>query len=145
MRIVKMVNKDEDMKTCNEMHSFFNNTLRQRVPEGMFYFGERKIPVDGLAPREMLLFTYKARLVYYAQAKSRRIDNDGRDAKPYCFVIDMDSLRACDVSVHKVAKKLEQYGYKNVSRSPCWNPIYVDGVPLDDEYVFFKNMIEQLS
>jgi len=109
MRLIKLSTiefpKEKDLQT------YFNKELKSRKPVGLFRFQSGWIAKGALYEGETLLISYRNRLRFVAKTKTERIENIYMpDPKyPYCFVIDMLSLRYADIHLKDVELKLRDH------------------------------------
>ena len=95
--------------------AFFTAELPRREPAGLFHVGTQ-IAADGLAPFEMILFTYRGTLRFVGRAATGRLENEfGLQAEyPYCFIVEPESIQPARASLTEIEQALEVAGF-NVS------------------------------
>jgi HNH endonuclease len=106
MRIIKVADFENEIDLAN----YFNRTLKQLKPPGLFTF-PRGIAENGLDVGDTLLFCYEGRIRYVAKAASKRLQNTfpKRDSnEPHCFLIDMKSVRSMNVQISEVERRLKK-------------------------------------
>lgn len=132
MRIIKLSPTDVDFKTRPMVDTYFLQTLPNRKPPGAFFLTNRAIGVNGIAPGEKLVFTYKGECVYHALAESNRRDNDGDDnvKYPHLFFVDVASIEPIAGTLSEMQAKLDQAGLSvpNLVKSRSW-PSFDDDDP----------------
>ena len=89
MRLVKL--STAEFKDIDAVDAFFDEDLPQREPPGKFSFPAGWIAADGLDESELLLFSFRGRVVRIARAGSGRLQNTdaARDRYPYYCVVEM--------------------------------------------------------
>jgi hypothetical protein len=108
MRIIKLSPSDPDMPSIEAVHEYFNEKLANREPQGRFSLTKGKIKPDGLSIGELVVFTYKAQLVYIAmvsQEVTPNADSDKEDYPSY-FCIDLATLIPCTDSLKEFNRQL---------------------------------------
>ena len=137
MRVVKLSNNDPSFPNLDDVRDFFLEKIHQRKPPGKFRVPANKIKHDKFSSGEMLVFTYQARVVFTAMAKSELLHNDDSEYQkyPYYFVIDLATLRETNEDLYKIERQVnEETGQSiNLVRSQGW--IYLDD-PAHTQYIW---------
>ncbi len=132
MRIIKLSKNDVDFANRVQVDVFFEITLKNKTLEGRFELTNSRIAKNGIAPKEKLVFTYKGEIVYLAEAASKRLPNNGdqSDIYPYCFYVDMKSVRPGQGSLASLEAKLKEKGLiqKNIVKSQGWPIVPEDNI-----------------
>lgn len=112
MRIVKLSSSDPDMVTIEAVHEYFNDKLAARQPQGKFLLTKGRIKSDGLSIGEIVVFTYKANLVYFAFVSQEVTQNEDPDSSEYpsYFCIDLATLTPCTGTLSEFNQRLIQQG-----------------------------------
>lgn len=121
MRLIKL--GVGEFPSPSDVHRFFQgptSELRQRgflLPKGW-------ISPTGLQPGELVLFSYRAIVLYVAQATSARQAYTGPESAkyPYRFNLDLQSLRPANVTVQKLERTLRQEAgqRRNIASGRGW-------------------------
>ncbi len=108
MRVVKL--SEEIFPELENVMMFFRDDLPERNPPGKFRITERRIAQDGLEPGEEILFSYNGQIYFIAQSSTGRLENEDehQNEYPFYFLVDMDTLRSVDISLHDVEQKYHQ-------------------------------------
>ncbi|HEV7927533.1 MAG TPA: hypothetical protein VGR14_19435, partial [Verrucomicrobiae bacterium] len=99
--------------------------LRTGTQQGVFVFNGHIAP-KGLVRGETILFSYQNKLRYVAKAETGRKANTYREQAKYrhCFIVDLDSIRAADVSLEEVERRLrDEAGLQKSLAGRGWNII----------------------
>jgi hypothetical protein len=106
MRIVKLSDAETGLGTLDGVRRFFLEELRHRMPPGKFQVTPGRIAQDGLSPGELLLFTYRARIVFTARAGSGLEPSHGDESQkyPHYFLVNLATLREADEDFHDVER-----------------------------------------
>jgi hypothetical protein len=54
MRLIKLSPKDPEMQTKDDVHKYFNDTLREQNPQGQLLLTKGRIAKKGIMPGELL-------------------------------------------------------------------------------------------
>ena len=140
MRLIKLGNEPPaGFLTLADVQGYFENPdspFRNRGQYATFCFPDNPpaIGTDGLRPGETLLFSYANIVRYVATAWSGRMDSPGPDRAtlPYCFQVNVASLRRTEFSVQTLENAIralcEQTGHTtNIVNTQGW-PRLPDGV-----------------
>ncbi|MCB0170064.1 MAG: hypothetical protein KDJ97_05885 [Anaerolineae bacterium] len=108
MRIVKL--SEEIFSDLESVMRFFRDYLPQRDPPGKFRITEGRITQDGLEPGEEMLFSYNGTIYFIAQSATGRLENEDehQNEYPFYFLVDMDTLRPVEISLHDVEQRYHQ-------------------------------------
>ena len=124
MRIIKLSKVDEDFSNRDMVGEYFEKKLKNKVPEGKFELTKTRIAKNGISPNEKLIFTYEGEIVYLAEAATGRETNKGKQTEkyPYCFYIDMESVRPGHGALATLESKLKEKNLhnKNIVKSQAW-------------------------
>ncbi|HZK79605.1 MAG TPA: HNH endonuclease signature motif containing protein [Humisphaera sp.] len=123
MRIVKL--SADDISDEVELQEYFDRELPKKNPPGLFRFNNGIKP-DGLAKDETVLFSYMGHVRYVVKAASGRLDNTYEPHRnyPYCFVIDMSSVRPVDIEIGLIEKLLrDEAGLQKSLKGQGWTII----------------------
>jgi hypothetical protein len=122
MRIIKLSPNDVDMRTRDDVETYFHGKLRGGG--GAFYMTPGRIADTGLEPGEILVFSYEGEIVYTAIAASGRLDNEGDDAHmwPNYFRVDLASLTPVSGQLLVLEAQLRHLGLctKHLVRTQGW-------------------------
>lgn len=134
MRIIKLSQSDPDMVTREMVENYFTTELYAREPEGRFLLTKGRIKEDGLYEGEVIVFTYKAQIVYLGVVEKCVQANRGQDSDiyPSFFCIDMDSL----VRGKGTLSKLEAELHKNkITSKKFAGQGWVQVIPEENEHL----------
>jgi hypothetical protein len=143
MRIIKLSNKDYEMRTKQDVQYFFEKGLRHKSSPGRFKFTKGRIAKKYRFPKdEKLVFTYQAKLVYLGYAVSGVDYNTDSDKNiyPLCFLVDVKRIyRAKDIRLKDFADALGEkiLEGKNIFTGAGW-PILKDSPKLTEIWESFK-------
>ena len=111
MRIIKLSKKNEsEFAKEDGVRKFFSCTIQNRKPPGIFRVTKGRIADGALEPGEQLLFTYEARVMFIALAKSElMLNSDAQSAKyPKLLVVDCATLRQVDEDLREVEEEYKK-------------------------------------
>jgi hypothetical protein len=119
MRVVKMSKKIFPNEAAVE--TFFNDTLPNRNPPGLFHF-HTEIRPDGLRPGERLLFTYRGRLRRAARAATGCLPNTDslQDEYPNYFRVNPQSIQRANGSFARIEQAFAAVGVQLTMTGPAW-------------------------
>jgi hypothetical protein len=120
MRLVKL-STDEFPEESDHL-AYFNRELPARRSPGLFRFKGR-IAEEALDPGETVLFSYRGRLRFVAQAETGRMDNVHMPHVdyPHSFVINLQTVRPTDVPLNELENRLRAEAGLDVSlRGQGW-------------------------
>jgi hypothetical protein len=124
MRIIKLSQKDPDMKNKDAVKHFFQAKLFERDPQGKFLLTKGRISKNGLKSGELLIFSYKNEIVYLGLAKNGRQQNKGINSYdyPFYFCVDVNSIKLGTGHLNELEYELDQIGLleKNIEQSQGW-------------------------
>jgi len=131
MRVIKLSPDDVDMTTPEKVAWYFEEHLAERDPCGQFLLTKGRIREDGIAPADLLVFSYLGDIVYIAHAASERMDTEGRDADkyPHFFCVDVDTIRKAAGRLSELEDALREAGLCdiNLARTQGWPNIDESG------------------
>jgi hypothetical protein len=140
MRIIKLSQKDPDMKNKDAVKLFFQAKLFERNPQGKFLLTKGRISKNGLESGELLIFSYKSAIVYLGLVKNGRQQNKGMDSYdyPFYFCVDVNSIVPGKGYLKNLEYELDQIGLleKNIEKSQGW--------PIVSESPETKNKIKKV-
>ena len=142
MRIIKLSNKDPDMRTEAYVRKFFENYLpRKASPAGKFSLPRGRIAEDGLSIGEKLVFSYQSKLVYLGHAASGVAPNTepGDDGYPLFFLVDAQRIYRARGTLQDFEDALREKGLlqKNIVKCQGW-PTLEDSPELDKIWQLFR-------
>jgi hypothetical protein len=142
MRIIKLSDKDQDMRDEKAVQSFFENYLPYKAcPRGRFEITRGRIAKDGLSISEKLVFTYQSKLVYlgYAASEVARNTEPNNDTYPSFFLVDVQRIYPAQGTMQNFEETLRDKGLlkKNILNSQGW-PRIEDSSELDKIWELFK-------
>lgn len=126
MRLIRLADPHfPDLAAVDHYFLDPQSPFRNRGPFATFIFQPGHIDENGLRPGETLLFSYEGTVYYVATAHSGRKpwDGPGSDELPYCFHVNIASLRRTRFTVQELATALGV----PIPASHAW-PILPDGV-----------------
>jgi 5-methylcytosine-specific restriction endonuclease McrA len=110
MRVIKLSPVDEEMKTREDVISFFTKKLRQKSRLGRFGLTKNKSTLSGITKGTLLIFSYETHCMFLARSTGniiRRLDNPDYPAH---FIIDIDSIQPIDVPLRIYENTLREKG-----------------------------------
>lgn len=136
MRIIKLSANDEDMRTRDKVDLYFNENLANR-DLGHFLLTKGRISEKGIAPGEMIIFSYLKEIVYLARSESERLKNTGPKASqyPFYFCVDIKTIIEGKGNLELLETKLK--ANKNIVKSQGW-PIIKDSPEIERIWNQFK-------
>src|SRR5262245_37083906 len=107
MRIIKL--STDEFETFEKVETFFTQ-LSSRTPIGKFRITKGRIAKDGLQIGEKLLFSYRTRVCYFAEAASGVFKNldEYSEEYPHFFQVNVATLRPASISLYEVEKTLRE-------------------------------------
>ena len=122
MRIIKLSANDEDMRTRDMVDRYFKENLVNK-DLGRFLLTKGRISEKGIAPGEMIIFSYLKEIVYLARSESERLKNTGPQASqyPFYFCVDIKTIIEGKGNLEQLETKIK--ANKNIVKSQGWNII----------------------
>jgi hypothetical protein len=125
MRIIKLSGSDKEIAETG-IEEFFTKRLKDKLPCGKFEI-TKKIRSDGISKGELLVFSFKGDLVYFALAASARLDNKNPECPdyPYFFLVDVPSIVRASGTLSELQDWLrkENLHHKRINGPRVWNEI----------------------
>jgi hypothetical protein len=124
MRIIKLSANDEDMKTRDMVDLYFKEKLPNRE-RGRFLLTKGRISEKGIAPGEMIIFSYGGEIVYLALSQSERLKNPGPNSGeyPFYFCVDIETIIEGKGNLKQLENEIK--ATKSIARTRGW-PIIKD-------------------
>ncbi|HUO78196.1 MAG TPA: hypothetical protein VMU21_11545 [Thermodesulfovibrionales bacterium] len=122
MRIIKLSPKDRSMTNRDMVDYYFNEELPNRE-HGQFLFTKGRIKEEGIAPGEMLVFSYNGDIVYLALSESERHANTGPEASeyPFYFCVDIKTIIEGKGNLKQLENEIKVN--KNIVKTQGWPTI----------------------
>lgn len=144
MRIIKLSDKDEEMRTSEMVREYFEESLPTKHG-GKFLLTAGRISTDGIKPGEKLVFTLNGDIVYVGIAASERRKYTGTQDwpsqfYPFYFLVDTNQIYRAKGSLVQFEDELHDHGLhdKNISQTQCW-PHLQDSHILDGKWEELKS------
>jgi len=139
MRIVKL--SEEKFPKLQDVEKFFRNRLPHWNPPGKFRITEGRIAKNGLQPGEEVLFSYNGMIYYIARSATGRLRNEDeyQNEYPFYFLVEMDTLRAVEITLHDVEQRYHKESGETKSL------VQTQGWPKIENRIFVKNLWESLT
>jgi hypothetical protein len=124
LRLIKL--STDEFPEEAEIQAYFVKELQGRNPTGLFRFPKGWIGENNLSEGETLLFSYRNKLRFVAKAKTGRMDNTYMPHQdyPFCFEINMKTLRNADIPLDEVEHQLRTHaGLQKSLHAQGWTMI----------------------
>ncbi len=136
MRIIKLSANDEDMRTRDMVDRYFKENLVNK-DLGRFLLTKGRISEKGIAPGEMIIFSYLKEIVYLARSESERLKNTGPQASqyPFYFCVDIKTIIEGKGNLEQLETKIK--ANKNIVKAQGW-PIIKESPEIERIWNQFK-------
>jgi predicted HNH restriction endonuclease len=128
VRVIKLSDIDDESRDNAAVDDFFTCKLRER--EGKFHLPRGHIERGKLAPKELLVFSYKGELKYIAESASELLDNTDsqKETYPQYFQVAVRSIVKVSGRLSELADALRQTGLlERTLQGQGWNTVSEEG------------------